>query len=196
MKGVLLLGVVLVAAITISLSTSDTVAYNTYHGSGNCFSCHPGFDNRGPLHDLHVGNNQMTGNCGLCHVSTGDDPMLGSSGDDPSHSCNGCHMGPGLRAHHINAGAPPDGNGYTCTSVCHSSDPTPPGEDMLPPYYSRADVNVDAPCDTTAPPGEDWDGDGFGLDNDGDLQYDASDPDCASVQVELMTWGKAKAIYR
>jgi hypothetical protein len=197
-KGFLLLGIVLAALGVVMFSTSDTVAYNSYNANeDNCFSCHPSFKGRGALHDMHVGSSQMTNTCTLCHVSIGDNPSTSSSGTDPNHGCNGCHMGPGLRAHHINAGAPADGDGFTCTSACHSSDPTPPGEDTLPAYYSRGDVNVNDPCDaTTGGPGEDYSGDGEGLDNDGDLVYDAADTDCGGVQVEMMTWGQAKAIYR
>jgi hypothetical protein len=34
------------------------------------------------------------------------------------------------------------------------------------------------PCASRIPDGEDWSGDGIGLDNDGDLLYDEDDPDC------------------
>jgi len=97
--------------------------------------------------------------------------------------------------HHTNAGAPADGNGLFCKD-CHP-DPVLLGEDSLPPYYTRADVNVKEPCDgLTSGPGEDYAGDGTGLDNDGDLLYDTNDPDCGAVQIEIMTWGRAKTIYR
>lgn len=192
--GILFLGLAAVGLIVFT--ASNIGAYPSYHGNGNCFQCHPGFDNRGPLHDLHVGAAQMTGTCLLCHTSIGDDPSTSSSGADPNHGCNGCHMGPGLRKHHTDAGAPPDANGLTCVD-CHPNDPPPPGEDTLPAYYSRDDVNVKDPCDgETGGPGEDYTGDGEGLDNDGDLLYDSADPDCEVVQVELMTWGRAKSIYR
>jgi hypothetical protein len=195
MKAILILVVGLFAVGAIVISASNIGAYPTYHGNGNCFTCHPGFDNRGPLHDLHVGSSQMTGTCLLCHTSIGDDPSTGSSGADPENSCSGCHMLEGLVMHHENAGAPADPSGLKCVT-CHGTF-DPPGEDTLPPYYSRADVNVKDPCDgATAGPGEDYSGDGEGLDNDGDLLYDSNDPDCEVVQVEVMTWGQAKAMYR
>jgi hypothetical protein len=197
MRALVLLGAAAAVVGVAMFVVTDTVAYNAYEGSVSCSSCHSGFIEEGPLHDLHVGSSQMTSNCTLCHTSIGDNPNLGSSGADPNNGCNGCHTGPGLRAHHINAGAPADGNGFTCTSVCHSSDPTPAGEDVLPPYYSRTDVNVEDPCDGgTGGPGEDYSGDGEGLDNDGDLDYDANDQDCEGVQTKVLTWGQAKVLYR
>jgi hypothetical protein len=139
----------------------------------------------------------MTSNCFVCHVTLGDNPSTSSSGADASHGCNGCHGGPGLRARHINGGAPPDGNGNTCTSACHGSDPPAPGETVLQAYYSRGDVSITAPCLTDpAQGGEDYDGSGKGLDNDGNLQYEADDTDCKSIQVLEQTWGGLKAIYR
>jgi hypothetical protein len=99
----------------------------------------------------------------------------------------------GLVLHHDNAGAPPDANGLKCIT-CH------PGavetfETQMPPYYMLPGVIVNEPCITIpAPPGEDYDGDGYGLDNDGDLLYDENDPDCG-VPVEETTWGRIKALY-
>ena len=42
----------------------------------------------------------------------------------------------------------------------------------------------------------DYNGDGKGLDNDGDLLYELQDPDCSSVPNEDLHWGTLKAIYR
>ncbi|MEN8182497.1 MAG: hypothetical protein ABFS46_08175, partial [Myxococcota bacterium] len=154
-------------------------AYPSYNDGGtDCVQCHPGFVERGPLHDLHVGNNQMTNECLLCHTSVGDDPQTDSSGDDEGLGCSGCHVGPGLRLHHTNAGAPDDADGLFCVN-CHPTDPPPLGEDFLPPYYERVDVNITDPCEIDPEfGGEDYNADEFGLDNDGDLLYDIDDPDC------------------
>ncbi len=155
----------------------------------SCAQCHPGFMSRGPLHDLHQGNQDMTNNCQLCHGSTGDIPQTFTSGETGGQGCRGCHgidngtafsWGAGLRLHHAMAGVPADIDGNRCAD-CHT-DPPPTPESYLPVYYSRSDVNVKDPCDTQTPEpaGEDHDGDGKGLDNDGDLVYDESDPDCAN----------------
>lgn len=51
------------------------------------------------------------------------------------------------------------------------------------PYYLRADLNLSDAC-VVAPidGGEDYSGDGLGLDNDGDLLYDGNDPDCEAPE--------------
>jgi hypothetical protein len=85
--------------------------------------------------------------------------------------------GAGLRAHHLNAGAPSDANGRVCGD-CHANDPVPDPENTIPVYYLRDDVSVENPCSAQYPEGEDWNGDMVGLDNDGDLLYDFADPDC------------------
>lgn len=179
--------------------------YERYNGSPSCDDCHSGFVSRGPLHDLHQGNNQMTNTCNLCHVSTGDNPLTYQSGASGGQSCRGCHgvdngttfgWGAGLRLHHANAGAPADSDGLFCVD-CHPGDPVPDPEDTVPVYYVRGDVDVNDPCVVaSASGGEDWDGDGFGLDNDGDLDYEDADSDCSASPVEGSNWGKVKALYR
>jgi hypothetical protein len=160
-----------------------------------------GFDGRGPLHDLHV--SQITGQCDLCHISTGDVPYTYQSGNAAGEGCRGCHgvdpggaanfnWGAGLRLHHANAGAPADRNGFLC-ATCHN-DPAPQPENIVPVYYLRGDVNAKDPCNADAT--EDWGGvfgdpvstpDGIGLDNDGDLLYDAADLiDCPEPGETLM----------
>ena len=170
-------------------------AYSTYNPSttsNGCYQCHPSFENRGALHDMHVGNTQMTNNCDLCHQSVGDNPNTSSSA--AGVSCIGCHLPEGLRLHHQAAEAPPDGEGRTC-SACHSGDGTPAAENVDPPYYTRTDVSVDDPCVVAAGSGgEDWDSDGTGLDNDGDLLYEGDDDDCPTA-VHGATWGTVKALY-
>jgi hypothetical protein len=86
----------------------------------------------------------------------------------------------GLRLHHAMAGAPADNNGQVCAD-CHNDVVAPSPENYVPVYYARSDVNVKDPCDATTSAGEDYDSDGLGLDNDGDLLYDGSDPDCGST---------------
>lgn len=164
-----------------------------------------GFDGRGPLHDLHV--SQITGTCDLCHTSTGDVPLTYSSGNVEGEGCRGCHgrnpgaaanfnWGAGLRLHHANAGAPADQDGLVCAD-CHQNDPAPAmvlPEDTMPVYYARADVNSKDACNADGT--EDWGSpfnepaatpDGVGLDNDGDLLYDADDIiDCPEPGETLM----------
>lgn len=126
-----------------------------------------------------------------------DDSAGGSSGFE-SIGCMGCHgvdpdpgnpnefWGAGLRLHHTNAGVPADGNGKTCVD-CHSGDPVPPREDVLPSYYFTPDNNhPDKPTDPCNPaPGfpEDFAGMTFALDNDGDLLHDEADPDCGGGEI-------------
>jgi hypothetical protein len=168
------------------------MTYSRYNGTPGCDDCHPGFVNRGPLHQaVHVGNQNMTNTCDLCHTSTGDNPQTNSSGGGVG--CSGCHDGPGLRAHHANAGAPADQWGLRC-SDCHGSDPQPVAESTVPQYYLRGDVNVKDPCSGSGAGSEDYDGDNKGLDNDGELVYDGNDPDCV-VPVEPSTWGRIKALF-
>ena len=186
-------GIVMLVVLGGVLGRVD--AYSTYHPSNNangCFQCHSGFASRGALHDMHVGNSQMTNNCNLCHQSVGDNPSTSQSA--AGVSCIGCHVAEGLRLHHINASAPPDGQGRLCTA-CHTGDAAPAAENVNPPYYSREDVAIKSPC--VVDPGnggEDWSGDGKGLDNDGDLAYDADDTDCATA-IQNLTWGAIKGLY-
>jgi hypothetical protein len=180
---------IFLVAMLAGVLAAQVLAYDSYRvegGAANCSQCHPSFVNRGALHDMHVGNQNMTGTCKLCHTGTGDIPSTWTSGVVGGEGCRGCHgvdngttfgWGAGLRLHHLSANAPPDANGDIC-SDCHTSDPAPSPEDTLPVYYSRGDVNVNLPCDSMAENGEDWDGDSQGLDNDGDLAYDEADTDC------------------
>ncbi len=185
------IGVAVLATVLFwALMSAPAWSYDTYHPSDTdgCFQCHPDFlgefGGRGPLHDMHVGNQNMTGTCSLCHTNSGDNPFLYKSGGDPSHGCNGCHTGAGLRRHHALAGAPADANGRRCVA-CHSGDPTPAGENVLPAYYSRADVNVKFPCVVAkSSGGEDYNLNGKGLDNDGDMVYETQDADCRTTGVQ------------
>lgn len=178
------------SAILVLLAASSVVAYDAYRMSGgnaSCYNCHNGFRNEGPLHDLHVGSSQMTGTCTRCHTSVGDIPKTWTSGSgDGCRGCHGRNNGPGftwsagLRLHHANAGAPADINGQYCVD-CHTNDPVPDPENTLPPYYGQPDVNISDPCVSTGAGGEDFNNDGVGLDNDGDLLYDENDSDCGAT---------------
>lgn len=179
--------------------------YSIDRNSGNCANCHDNFrtspyisrsDGQSwgdDLHDVHR-QGMLTGDCSTCHNSSGRFPVFLNSSvggvNLPAISCVGCHgrdeddggdpvfegRGAGLRQHHYNTG-------ITLCVNCHlDSSPanyTPVGEDVLPPYYFTPDTaHPDKPTDPCA--------DAFvaggiaGLDNDGDVLYDASDPDCAS----------------
>lgn len=188
--------------LATSLWTLQAIGYDSYHpnDTGGCYQCHSGFAGRGPLHDdVHVGSANMGGSCTYCHTSVGDNPKTWVSGSyngssTPAYSCNGCHTGPGLRAHHAAAGVPADNDGLVC-ATCHNDDPTPDPESTVPFYYTLSNVNVKDPCVTSkASGGEDYDGDGEGLDNDGNQLYDEADPAC-SVPVEPSTWGTIKSLY-
>jgi len=100
----------------------------------------------------------------------------------------------GLRLHHTNAGAPPDANGLFCVT-CHPGDPAPPPETTTPPGYLFSSVLVKMPCSGGPPPGEDFNGDGVGLDNDGNLLYDGRDTACITVPNRKTTWGQIKALF-
>jgi hypothetical protein len=177
-----------VTLMTAAFMITQAGGYPIYSGGPACDDCHSGFGGFGePLHDLH---NEMTSSCQSCHGSIGDNPA--------TETCAGCHVsgsdGGGLVIHHTNAEAPPDLNGERC-ATCHPDAEAQP-EDVAPPLYGTADVSLTDPCETdTGAGGEDYDGDGFGLDNDGDLAYDTADSDCGLVPTEPITWGRVKAIY-
>jgi len=152
----------------------------------------------GNLHNIHR-STMLSGDCDVCHIGGDEFPVYidQSNGGDGFEAvgCMGCHgvnpappaantgfWGAGLRAHHTNAGVGPDNNGDTCIT-CHSSDPPPPPEDTLPSYYFTPDTNhpskPDNPCNPSPGFPENYAGEVIGLDNDGDLNYDENDPDCA-----------------
>ncbi len=189
----ILLGALATVVIALFFATTSAFAYETYanNGSGGCVTCHLSFQSRGALHDLHVGGSQMTSTCGLCHYTGFGSPHTDASSTDPNHGCNGCHMGEGLRkAHAVDHGI------TSCTTSCHTSDGPPPPETTLPAYYSRTDVNLTQPCAIGKNNGgEDYSGDGKGLDNDGDGVYDYNDTDCAGVETSEHSWGVIKSGY-
>jgi hypothetical protein len=193
------------AALFILFAAPNSHANERY--GGGCDSCHgdftggvspkgstfPGDDK----HQMHRSNSEMDSDCSLCHTSVGDNPFIGSSAgtaNNPGLGCVGCHgraadagndsisagYGAGLRQHHDNAGV---GSCRLCHSDANPNNYTPVGEDWEAPYYGvAADSNVANACNlvASARTNENWTvGDFTGLDNDGDLIYDAADPDCA-----------------
>jgi len=189
--------------IMVSLSISLFLirpAFGYIQWDPGCVACHGDFttDPYGSpkggtwpdsLHMVHRNASYMNSDCGLCHVRTGDNPILNVSektADDtiPGNGCVGCHgrdytgtqSGRGLREHHRNTGA------STCSGFsCHASPEVPLPENINPSNYGGGLTNVDDACNN--PPGyrEDWSGDDEGLDNDGDDVYDTADPDCGAV---------------
>jgi len=174
----------LIVPCVVALVASPGLAYNR---AGDCDGCHQNFKGPGEaLHDMHVGASQMTNNCDLCHTNVGDDPRINSSA--AGVSCVGCHIPEGLWQRH-------QASGQSC-APCHTNWSTPEIEPTAPPYYGRGDVALTSPCliDKTMG-GEDYSGDGKGLDNDGNTFYDALDPECILLPVEETTWGRVKSLY-
>lgn len=184
---------IFIAVIGLSLWSPSARGYSRYHNPAEatqgCVQCHSGFPGPGPLHTTHT--SMRSGTCLICHwTSTGDDPYTYQSGGTGglNQGCRGCHgvnngttygWGAGLRAHHKNAGAPADSDGHLC-AFCHTSDPAPSPESTQPVYYTNSVVRVKTPClARPAPPGEDYDGDGKGLDNNGNLVYDENENECS-----------------
>ena len=193
---------ILVTAILI-LFSSSVFSYPTYDG---CESCHGPFkegtyiskkDSSNWGTDLMDGHEAfVSGECDACH-KTGEKKevflnfsidntftmsCMGCHGrvDDVNNSCTGggggmevnCGSGVGLRRHHeakVGAG--------TCNS-CHSSNPTPVGENEAPFNYGKPGITIADSCDAD---GTESKFGATGLDNDGDELTDGGDPDCQSV---------------
>jgi len=185
------LGLALAAATFFLTQPQPGLSYETYKDIG-CTQCHGDFRSGTPnLHNVH--RQQIMNNCDLCHNggSSFGDVRTNASGVDGNLSCNGCHTGDGLRTKHAGLTAP-DNN---MCSDCHGAPGTPDPENVAPPFYARSDVNVKNPCLATGTGGEDFTGDGKGLDNDGDGSYDQDDSDCGTA-VEEHPWGAIKSLFR
>ena len=189
-------GLIVLIAGALALPTS--LAYNRYNDG--CQSCHGVFTGststkgsvfpNGNKHTMHRSTNYMNTKCGLCHrADDGNDPFIGSSDGTVTNTgigCTGCHVAGGLRKHHqANAVTACYSGGAGCHGV---SDPTPPGENVLPPYYGTVDTRATNPCNATAQNfvNENWTNDPVtgpweGSDTDGDNLYDMADPDCSGV---------------
>jgi len=203
----------LAVVVSLALLPGLAEAYDRWSindDATNCGECHGDFRAGGyvsesdgdpwgaSLHDAHR-NTMLDGDCNACHsgnprfpvflnLSNGGDGLepvscMGCHGIDPNPSTPNTEWGAGLRLHHTDAGVPADQNGDTC-SDCHSSDPTPIAENVLPSFYFTPDTaHPDKPNDPCNPsPGfpENFAGDTIALDNDGDLTYDGADPDCGA----------------
>ncbi|MBW2233635.1 MAG: PEP-CTERM sorting domain-containing protein [Deltaproteobacteria bacterium] len=189
----------------VCLAMGSAQAFSRYNDG--CPTCHGAFtDGTSPQetlfpndnkHTMHRSNQYMATNCNLCHTADDENnPFIGSSDgtiDNPGLGCMGCHgrsadaghdsissgLGAGLRQHHNNSGV-------TACLGCHidasPANYTPVGEDVFPTYYGTVDTAVDFPCNhvPTADQNENWsdDTDYIGLDNDGNLIYDAVDVTC------------------
>jgi len=174
----------LIASLSlIAASVPTGQAYERYQDG--CVTCHGDF--RGPTspkgtvfpsnnnHEMHRASTSMATACNLCHVSSTDrlNPFIGSSAgtaNNPGLGCSGCHVGSGLRKHHVI-------NGVLECYDCHTAE-TPPAENVKPPYYGTVDTKVNNPGNPVqvANTNENWSvGDFLGLDNDGNNLYDLAD---------------------
>lgn len=191
-------------ACLLFLASQAAWAYSSYTG---CKSCHGEF-NTGDYTSLQDGSEWgmplMTAHrswvgdeCLACHMTNGPgEVLLNDSGDGTfTKGCVGCHgrdedvngacvggadagpecgSGAGLRLMHdtrVGAG--------TC-SVCHSGDPVPVGEDVLPFNYSLQASSVKNACNADGTESRFGD---TGLDNDGDGNRDAEDSDCGGFSI-------------
>jgi len=162
-------------------------------GSGNCSECHGAFtDSTSPKgtvfpsnskHEMHRANGSMDTACNLCH-RTGDDRnpytyISDGTANNVGLGCSGCHLGPGLRAHHA-------AHGFDFCYDCHNPLETVEPENVKPPYYGTVDTKADHP-ENLVPvvnTNENWSiGDFLGLDNDGNGLYDAADFACGPYKI-------------
>jgi hypothetical protein len=184
---IFLFALVGVALATVS-GAGNALAFGTYGGGCGDSSCHGDFRAGGSssVHSMHV---DFTNDCLDCHKSIGDDPETNSSGNYAEFSCNGCHRLEGLVRFHVSKGG-------SCTP-CHSNDQPQINESTPPHYYQQSRSAITNACRVnTANGGEDYDGDGRGLDNDGDGLYDGDDPDCeGQVSTVEETWGTLKVLF-
>lgn len=193
-------GMIAVLGLLVLVVVAPAVEANqTYTG---CIGCHGDFRAApysslasakagsaswpGGLHDVHRNGaaattpGMLNGNCNACHSGPSRTPVLIGVSDATAPfnlSCAGCHDGPGVREHHRNTGA------STCS--CHTGDPTPAAENVLRPVYTApfgttsGTTRVKDPCNTGASfEGRLADVTTLGLDNDGNLSYDAADAAC------------------
>jgi hypothetical protein len=184
------------ATLILAVSQLASQAYPRYRdpvtGGGNCSGCHGAFtDSTSPKgtvfpssskHEMHRAGTSMATACNLCHSTTDNrNPFTYTSTGTASNQglgCSGCHVGAGLRAHHV-------ANGVNVCLDCHLPEVSAP-ENVKPPYYGTIDTRVDHPENLVrvANTNENWSvGDFLGLDNDGNNLYDAADFACAPYQI-------------
>jgi hypothetical protein len=182
-------GVVIV--ITVAVLSSPSWSYQRYNDGCQSTSCHGAFtDSRSTKgstfpssnkHVMHRDVRYMDADCALCHRQDDtNNPFIGSSDGTAANAglgCTGCHVAGGLRKHH-------QANNVTVCYTCHAADPTPPAENVPPPYYGTVDTKVKDPCNPTAQTNinENWTTNCCeGSDTDGDNLYDGADPDCQAA---------------
>ena len=170
--------------------------YNDAGAGGGCSDCHGlftgGTSPKGTVfpanskHEMHNGSTSMATECNLCH-SAGDtrNPYTYTStgtANNTGRGCAGCHVGAGLRAHHV-------AKGVTLCYDCHLPEASDP-ENVKPPYYGTVDTKADHPENLVAAANtnENWSvGDFMGLDNDGNTLYDAADFACSPYRILSVT---------
>lgn len=163
------------------------------------------------LHDVHR-NTMLNFDCATCHTLPNFLPVfIGSSTGGtglPPIGCLGCHgreedlghdaispgRGAGLNQHHHRAGV-------TECAFCHTdADPAdgyrPVGEHVMPAYYFLPDSAHPMKPNDACTTSELFVSVLEGLDNDGDLLYELSDPDCqpAAPAPALGTFGLAASV--
>lgn len=152
------------------------------------------------LHDVHR-NLMLAGDCSTCHTGSDRFPVFVGSSDGgtglPGISCLGCHgregdighdaissgRAAGLNQHHFRAGV-------TECAQCHTdadpADYTPVAEFVPPAYYFVPDAaHPDKPANACTF-AELFVSPLRGLDNDGDLLYEAADPDCSVLAIPAL----------
>lgn len=167
--------------LALALGLATAAAYETYD---DCKSCHGGFlgstSTKGTVfpgnnnHEMHRASGNMGTACNLCHSGSSRKPVLigfsNGTASNPGLGCAGCHVGAGLRRHHVN-------NGVTECLDCHDPEESP-AENVKPPYYGTTDTRVSNPGNPAlaSKTNENWSvGDFLGLDNDGNNLYDLAD---------------------
>lgn len=205
----------LLSVTLLVLFSSPAFSYADYDG---CKACHGDFKgddyiskSDGTAWGQHLmdGHESFVDECDACHQSDENAGVyLNSSFDSSlSKSCVGCHgrqedvngscslagggiavecgSGAGLRQiHDLKIGA------GTC-GACHSGDPAPVGEDIVPFNYGKSGVVMIDPCDADST--ESYFG-ASGLDNDGDGFADGSDSDCLATPTPVPAMGPAATV--
>jgi hypothetical protein len=185
---------------------TPAAAYEQYstNQADNCAACHGDFRAGDYVSNsdgvawaggtsLHNGHrtDMLSGDCNVCHGAQRFPVLLASSDGGTGFaaiSCNGCHgraepaaggavKAVGLRQHHYRAGV------TQCVSCHTDSNPanfTTAPETVKPLYYFTPDAaHPNKPTDPCNGNGsESLVAPTRGLDNDGDLVYDATDTDC------------------
>ena len=190
--GTLATALLTTAMVLYWLAMPAASGYEKYNEG--CDNCHGEFYGSGPyespkgntweksLHQVHRSDFYMGTSCDHCHWNGPGKYTNFSHGvaGQEGFGCAGCHgeliagvpKSWGLRKHHAGAGV------QVC-KACHiDGDPTP--ENVLPPNYGFY-TEASSTCNVGGV-GEDFSGDGQGLDNDGDGLYDELDPDCAPCE--------------